>query len=42
MREFVQDPMNTVSGRMSRIGVPGASPMYVSARAAASRSLGSV
>ncbi len=27
MREFVHDPMNTVSTGTSRIGVPGVSPM---------------
>ena len=27
MREFVHDPMNTVSGRISRIGVPGSRAM---------------
>ena len=37
MREFVHEPMNTVSTAMSRIGVPACSPMYASARLAASR-----
>ena len=41
MREFVQEPMNTVSTVMSRIGVPAVSPMYWSARVADSRTLGS-
>ena len=41
MREFVHEPMKIVSGRMSRIGVPGARSMYASARAAASRFDGS-
>ena len=37
IREFVQDPMKTVSGRMSRILVPGSRAMYARARRAASR-----
>jgi len=36
MRAFVHEPMKTVSGRISRIGVPGASAMYASARSALS------
>ena len=40
MRLLVHDPMNTVSTAMSRIGVPAVRPMYASARAAASRSVG--
>ena len=41
MREFVHDPMKTVSTATSCMGVPATSPMYSSARAAASRSAGS-
>ena len=41
MRLFVHDPMNTVSTPMSRIGVPAVSPMYSSARSAATFSLAS-
>ena len=37
MREFVHEPMNTVSTAMSRIGVPAFRPMYASARFADSR-----
>ena len=37
MREFVHDPMNTVSTVMSRIGVLAFNPMYMSARLADSR-----
>ncbi len=36
IREFVHEPMKIVSGRMSRIRVPGSSAMYASARRAAS------
>ena len=35
IREFVQEPRNTVSTRMSFIGVPASSPMYCRARSAA-------
>ena len=41
MREFVHEPMKTVSTAMSRIGVPAVRPMYCSARVADSRWLGS-
>jgi ribosomal protein S12 methylthiotransferase accessory factor YcaO len=40
-REFVHEPMNTVSTSTSRMGVPALSPMYPSARRADSRSDGS-
>ena len=40
-REFVHEPMNTVSTSMPRMGVPAFSPMYPSARRADSRSDGS-
>src|SRR6185503_5268987 len=41
MREFVHEPMNTLSMRMSVIGVFGTSPMYSSARSIPSRRIGS-
>src|SRR5581483_7565078 len=41
MRAFVHEPMKTRSIVISRIGVPGRSPMYSSARSAAARSSGS-
>ena len=41
IREFVQEPMNTRSSRISCIGVPGSSAMYSSARSSPSlRGLG--
>ena len=36
MREFVQEPMNTRSRRISSIGVPGWRSMYLSARSVVS------
>ncbi len=39
MREFVQEPMKTVSTPMSRIAVPAFRPMYWRARVADSCSL---
>src|SRR5215217_463528 len=36
MREFVQEPMNTRSSRISDMGVPGSSAMYSSARSSPS------
>ena len=41
IREFVHEPMNTLSMRMSVSGVFGASPMYDSARAKPSRRVAS-
>ncbi len=41
MRELVQAPMNTLSGRMSMIGVLGLRSMYLSARSIHSRCTGS-
>ncbi len=41
MREFVQEPMKTLSIRISDIGVFGVRPMYFSARSMPSRFTGS-
>ncbi len=42
MRALVHEPMNTLSGRMSRMRMPGSSPMYASARCMPARRTGSL
>ncbi|MNN38645.1 hypothetical protein D3C81_1526510 [compost metagenome] len=41
IRAFVQEPMNTLSRRISRIAVPGSRPMYFRARVKSRRITGS-